>query len=112
MTSPSLKDLLKVLVENRGSDLHIQCDEVPIGRINGELGRFNVPPLSEKDVLSLAREVLGADEKIQGFLEKRDYDAAVSVPELGRFGANLFFQRNKPGLVLRTIGTKIREFPS
>src|SRR6185369_15599544 len=37
----------------------------------------------------------------------RDCDAAVSVPELGRFRANLFFQRNKPGLVLRTIGTKI-----
>ncbi len=107
MTSPSLKDLLQVLVENRGSDLHIQCDEVPIGRINGELGRFNVPPLSEEDVLRLVREVLGTDEKVQGFLEKRDYDAAVSVPELGRFRANLFFQRNKPGLVLRTIGTKI-----
>ena len=29
------------------------------------------------------------------------------LPELGRFRANLFFQRDKPGMVLRTIGTKI-----
>ena len=107
MTSPSLEDLLRVLVANRGSDLHIQCDEVPIGRINGELGRFEMPPLTETDVLGLVREVLGSDEKVKAFLENRDCDAAVAVPELGRFRANLFFQRNKPGLVLRTIGTKI-----
>ena len=107
MTPPSLEDLLRVLVANRGSDLHIQCDEVPIGRINGELGRFEMAPLAEADVLRLVREVLGSDEKVKAFLESRDCDAAVAIPELGRFRANLFFQRNKPGLVLRTIGTKI-----
>lgn len=107
MTPPSLEDLLRVLVANRGSDLHIQCDEVPIGRISGELGRFEMAPLSEADVLRLVREVLGSDEKVKAFLETRDCDAAVAIPELGRFRANLFFQRNKPGLVLRTIGTKI-----
>jgi len=107
MTSPSLEDLLRVLVANRGSDLHIQCDEVPIGRINGELGRFEMAPLAEADVLRLVREVLGSAEKMKAFVESRDCDAAVAIPELGRFRANLFFQRNKPGLVLRTIGTKI-----
>jgi len=107
MNPPRLEDLLRVLVENRGSDLHIQCDEVPMGRINGELGRFEMPPLTEADVLGLVREVLVAEEKVQAFLEARDCDAAISLPELGRFRANLFFQRNKPGLVLRTIGTKI-----
>jgi Tfp pilus assembly pilus retraction ATPase PilT len=38
--SPTLADLFAVLVENQGSDLHVQSGEVPIGRINGELGRF------------------------------------------------------------------------
>ncbi len=33
--SPSLAGLLGVLLENKGSDLHIQSGEVPIGRING-----------------------------------------------------------------------------
>jgi len=35
--SPSLADLLGVLLENKVSDLHVQAGEVPIGRINGEL---------------------------------------------------------------------------
>jgi hypothetical protein len=63
--SPTLAGLLGVLIENKGSDLHVQSGEVPIGRINGELGRFEMPALTESDVLRLAREALGSDEKIQ-----------------------------------------------
>jgi len=105
--TPALADLLRILVENRGSDLHLQCDEVPIGRIDGELGRFDMPPLTEADVLALAREALGGEDKLSAFLQAKDCDTALSIPGLGRFRANLFFQRNRPGLVLRTIGTKI-----
>ncbi len=104
---PALVQLLRVLVENRGSDLHLQTGEVPIGRIQGQLGRFEMPPLSEDDVLRLAREVLGSDEKLKEFTASKDCDAAVALPELGRFRANLFYQRDKPGMVLRVIGTRI-----
>jgi pilus retraction protein PilT len=102
-----LADLLKVLVENQGSDLHLQAGEVPIGRINGQLGRFDMAPLTEADVLRLAREVLGSSEKLEAFQEAKDWDAAVAIPDLGRFRVNLFYQRNRPGMVLRTIGTQI-----
>jgi twitching motility protein PilT len=98
---------LRVLVDNHGSDLHLQSGEVPMGRIHGQLGRFEMPPLTEEDVLRLAREALGTEEKFKGFLATKDCDAAVAFPDLGRFRANLFFQRDKPGMVLRTIGTKI-----
>ena len=104
---PSLSGLLSVLVEHKGSDLHVQTGEVPIGRFNGELGRFEMPPLTEADVMNLAREVLGSEEKLKEFQAAKDCDAAVSIPDLGRFRVNLFYQRNLPGLVLRTIGTKI-----
>jgi twitching motility protein PilT len=102
-----LADLLRTLVENKGSDLHLQCDEVPMARIDGVLGRFQMPPLTEADILRLAGEVLGSEEKVAEFVRTRDCDTAVSLPELGRFRANLFYQRNRPGLVLRTIGTRI-----
>jgi twitching motility protein PilT len=102
-----LTELLSVLLQNNGSDLHVQAGEVPIGRFNGQLGRFEMPPLSETDVLRLVREVLGGEEKIREFQASKDCDAAIAIPELGRFRVNLFYQRNLPGLVLRTIGTKI-----
>ncbi len=102
-----LAELLGVLLEHKGSDLHIQAGEVPIGRFNGQLGRFEMPPLSQEQVLQLAREILGSDQQMQEFLANRDCDAAIAIPDLGRFRANLFYQRNLPGLVLRTIGTTI-----
>lgn len=105
--SPTLAQLLGVLLENKGSDLHLQAGEVPIGRFHGELGRFEMPALSESDVMGLAREALGSDEKMEEFRRSKDCDAAIAIPELGRFRVNLFYQRNLPGLVLRTIGTKI-----
>jgi twitching motility protein PilT len=105
--STTLAELLSVLLENKGSDLHIQSGEVPIGRFQGELGRFELPPLTERDVLSLVREILGSDEKVAEFEKTKDCDTAIALPSLGRFRVNLFYQRNRPGLVLRTIGTKI-----
>ncbi len=54
--SPTLADRLGVLLEHQGSDRRLQSVEVPIGRINGELGRFEMPALTEGDVLQLARE--------------------------------------------------------
>jgi twitching motility protein PilT len=105
--APTLAELLGVLVENKGSDLHLQAGEVPIGRFNGVLGRFEMSALSENDVFSLAREALGTDEKMTEFRQLKDYDTAVAIANLGRFRVNLFYQRNLPGLVLRTIGTKI-----
>jgi len=106
-STSSLADLLGALLENKGSDLHIQSGEVPIGRINGDLGRFEMPALTDNDVMSLVREVLGSDEKVKEFQATKDCDAAIAIPDLGRFRVNLFYQRNRPGLVLRTIGTKI-----
>ena len=103
----SIAQLLRALVNNHGSDLHLQSGEVPMGRIHGQLGRFEMPPLTEEDMLRLAGEVLGSEEKLKDFIATKDYDAAVSIPGLGRFRANLFYQREKPGMVLRTIGTRI-----
>lgn len=103
----SLAELLGVLVQHQGSDLHLQAEEVPVGRIQGQLGRFEMAPLTTDDVLRLAREALGSDEKLREFRTTRDCDAAVAIPGLGRFRANLFYQRDKPGMVLRTIGTRI-----
>lgn len=103
----TLASLLAALLENHGSDLHIQAGEVPIGRFNGILGRFEMPALSRDDVLCLAREALGGDEKLEEFRKTKDCDVAISVQNLGRFRVNLFYQRNLPGMVVRTIGTRI-----
>jgi len=84
---PSLASLLEVLADNKGSDLHVQSGEVPIGRFNGELGRFELPALTEAAVLGLAREILGSDEKLLEFQSAKDCDISVAIPHLGKCAA-------------------------
>lgn len=103
----ALESLLRALIDNGGSDLHVQSGEVPMGRFNGDLGRFELPPLEDAQVLSLAREVLGDAVKVAAFEASHDCDAALAIEGLGRFRANLFYQRGRPGMVLRVIGTRI-----
>lgn len=105
--SPDLAELLGLLLQHKGSDLHLQAGEVPIGRFNGELGRFELPPLTEEEVLRMAQQVLGSEQKMQEFRSQKDWDSSIALPNLGRFRVNLFYQRNLPGLVFRTIGTTI-----
>ena len=99
--------LLQILVENKGSDLHVQTGAPPRGRIRGDLVAFPIEPLAEEDVRRLVREVLPNDDRVSAFEKAHEFDSAIAIDGLGRFRANLFFQRGKPGLVLRTIGTKI-----
>ena len=99
--------LLQILVENKGSDLHIQVGDPPRGRIRGDLVVFPVEPLGADDTRRLAREVLTDAEKFSAFEKIHEFDSAIAIEGLGRFRANLFFQRGKIGMVLRTIGTKI-----
>lgn len=106
-SSPSLDSLLRALIENEGSDLHVQSGEVPMGRFNGVLARFELPPLTDTEVITLAGQVLGDPAKLAAFESVHDCDAAFAIDGLGRFRANLFYQRGRPGMVLRVIGTRI-----
>lgn len=50
--------LLTILVQNKGSDLHLQAGELPVGRFDDRLGRVEMDTLTEADALRLAREIL------------------------------------------------------
>jgi twitching motility protein PilT len=95
-------ELLAVLMEKKGSDLHLGVGSPPVLRINGEL-----LPLSY-EVLTPARsqEILYAiltDERIAEFERTHELDFAYSVPGLSRFRVNLHFQRGSIGAAFRTV---------
>ena len=99
--------LLQILVENKGSDLHIQAGDPPRGRIRGELVAFPVEPLPPEEVVRLAKEALNDSDRYAQFEKAHEFDSAVAIEGVGRFRANLFFQRGRIGMVLRQIPTKI-----
>jgi len=102
-----LNDLLKILMERAGSDLHLTAGTKPQIRVNGQL-----EPLDAFDMMmpaELRRMIYGilTAEQRQRLEEHRELDCSHPVPNHGRFRVNVFFQRDSVGAVLRAIPNEI-----
>jgi twitching motility protein PilT len=105
-----LATLLRTLAENDGSDLHLKVGSPPIIRVDGALRRLEGNRLTPQDTQLLASQIMPPDRR--GWLEqKKETDFALSVPGVGRFRANVFYQRGSITLVLRRVrvGSKTYE---
>lgn len=110
MAIPLMPDLLKRLVEQHGSDLHLSAGSPPRLRVYGELKPCeDVPALAGGDTKQLAYSVL-TDTQKHRFEEDLELDFSFGVKSLGRFRANLFMQRGSVGMVLRLIPWETRSF--
>jgi twitching motility protein PilT len=63
-------------------------------------------PLSTELVASILNEIMPESSR-RVFAETNDADFAFEVPELGRFRVNAFRDRSGPGLVARSVPSKI-----
>jgi twitching motility protein PilT len=102
-----IDQFLKVLVEQRGSDLHLTVGAPPIMRVHGHLQRLKFRELTNKDLEALIYEIMEEDWRIK-FVDRLDYDFAYEIPGMARFRVNVFWQRKGLGAVLRTIPSKIQ----
>src|SRR5688572_26745053 len=101
-----IDQFLKVLVEQKGSDLHLTTGSPPVMRVHGHMQRIKFRELSSKDLETLVYEIMGEDLRIK-FLDHLDADFAYEIEGLARFRVNVFWQRKGLGAVLRTIPSKI-----
>jgi len=102
----SLPQLLKALMEQSGSDLHISTESPPRLRIDGELLPLDLPPLTPQESRQLCYSVL-TDEQKKDFETEKELDLAFSVKNLARFRANIFLQRGQVAGVFRIIPFKL-----
>ncbi len=106
----TLPDLLKMLVDMGGSDLHIATATPPQVRVNGELARLQLPELQPNETKQLVYSVL-TDAQKKRFEESMELDFSFGIKTLGaRFRCNVFSQRGAVGAVYRLIPEKIRAF--
>ncbi len=98
----SIEELLKVLVERGGSDLHITAGSPPRVRVDGTLlpteHDILTPEASQKLVYSLLDT-----EQIAKFEREWELDLSFGIQGMGRFRTNVFRQRGAVGSVLRVI---------
>ena len=101
-----LTELLAFSVKNKASDLHLSAGLPPIIRVNGDVRRINLPPMSHKEVHSMLYEVM-SDALRKNYEEHLEVDFSFEIPGLARFRVNAFNQDRGAAAVLRTIPSKI-----
>lgn len=104
-----LKGLLKRMIDEEASDLHLKVGNPPIFRIHGRLIRTNLDILSPKDLKDIAAEIMTQQQQ-RIFIMRKELDFAIGVPGLGRFRVNAYIQRGSISIVMRAIPTRIRDF--
>ena len=105
--TPHVDDLLRLMLERGGSDLHLTVGSPPGIRQRGELIPVeNMKPLSPRDTMDMLLSLL-SEEQRRRFETELELDFAYSIPGVSRFRANVFQQRNSMGAVFRVIPIKI-----
>ncbi len=98
--------LFDMLLEKKGSDLHLGVGYPPLGRIHGTLAPLLDAPLSAAQLESLLFEILDPAQQKQ-ITEEIDLDFAYALGAKARFRANYFYKMTGLAAVFRTIPTKI-----
>jgi twitching motility protein PilT len=106
---PTLNQLLKSMVEQGGSDLHITTNSPPQIRVDGTLKPLNVPPLTPTETKQLAYSILTDNQKHR-LEENLEIDFSFGIKGLSRFRANVFHQRGAIAAAFRQIPYEIRGF--
>lgn len=105
----NLHQLLKILVEANGSDLHVTTNTPPQIRVDGKMTPMDFPPLNQVETKQLCYSVL-TDAQKHKFEEENELDLSFGVKGLSRFRGNIFVQRGAVAGVFRVIPYKILTF--
>lgn len=105
----NLHQLLKILVESNGSDLHITTNTPPQIRVDGKMTPLDFPPMNQVETKQLCYSVL-TDSQKHKFEEENELDLSFGVKGLSRFRGNIFIQRGAVAGVFRVIPYKILTF--
>jgi twitching motility protein PilT len=98
-----------LMFEQKASDLHLSSGNNPMLRINGELQRVDHPPL-DSDALKAMLYEIAPEYKIKHFEETGDVDFGYEIPNISRFRANFFNQKNGVAAVFRQIPSRVLSF--
>jgi twitching motility protein PilT len=108
--SPKLDQMLKRVVAEGASDLHLSPGIKPRWRVDGEMRELaDAAVLGPDDVFQLLEPVMDERHKRE-LAEMLDADLAYSVPGLARFRVNIHRQARGFGAVLRQIPSQIMTF--
>ena len=103
----AMRDLLKATARYGASDLHLSTGARPFVRKHREFEFIGAEPLTAQDSLRLNTILLGEGQK-GIYLERKDYDFALSLGGSDRYRVNLMFHKNGAAGSYRMVPDKVR----
>jgi twitching motility protein PilT len=105
----TLNALLKEMVDQGASDLHITTNSPPQIRIDGVLHPLNSPAFTPTETKKLAYSIL-TDKQKQRLEETLELDLSFGIKGLARFRGNVYHQRGAVAAAFRQIPYEIKGF--
>jgi twitching motility protein PilU len=104
-----MQDLLRRMVDRKGSDLFITCNFPPAIKVDGEVRPQAEAALSSEQSAVLVRSIMN-DRQTREFDATKEANFAIAPPGIGRFRVSAFIQQGYTGCVIRQINSKIPTF--
>jgi twitching motility protein PilT len=103
MDRSDLDRILVMLADLDGSDLHIKAGAPPRMRVAGSLRTLDdEPSFTDTETLAIAESIMPA-AVLATFKEHHEADFAYSIPDVGRYRVNAYYQRSSVALAMRRV---------
>jgi len=106
MATVPLDDLLRLVIEEEASDLHLSVGVPPTLRLKGTLTPLNVPPLTAADMETLARG-LARPEQMEKVSSDGSVDFGFSFRDNNRFRVSVYRERGNLAAAVRMLPLKL-----
>ncbi|MGM0568179.1 MAG: type IV pilus twitching motility protein PilT, partial [Elusimicrobiota bacterium] len=104
-----IDQLIKLMFEKGGSDLHLHAGVPPVLRIGGEVRRVNTESLSKEQCRDMIYSTL-TDKQKEEFEAEHELDLSFGIKDLGRVRANVYLQKGAVCASLRAIPNRFYSF--
>jgi twitching motility protein PilU len=101
-----MQDLLRRMVDRKGSDLFITAGFPPAIKIDGEVRPQTDKGLTPEQSAVLVRSIMN-DRQTREFDASKEANFAIAPPGIGRFRVSAFVQQGQTGCVIRQINSTI-----
>lgn len=106
MSQVRIHEMLTFAVQHKASDIHLGAGEIPSVRIDGEVRRLDLEPLTADDARRMAYSIMNEKQKSR-FETDFEVDFSIGLQGLARFRVNVFTHARGVGLVLRQIPNRV-----
>ncbi len=104
-----MHNLLRKMLELKGSDLFISVDFPAAMKIDGKMTPITQQKLNDEHTRAFALSLMNEKQRAS-FEQEKECNFAIWPRDIGRFRVNVFVQQEHVGMVLRTITTTIPRF--